>query len=255
MNCSDFRRLYTTDPRDPDPALNAHCRACPACEEYAVRVDRFEALLGRAVAVDLPEAAIPRVPGAVAGDARPPMFGPAAPAGLAQRVQSRWTASMRMPWWHCLSLSAAAALALALMVGVAVWTGSAGGSFERGLMAHIREDADALRGSASVSPRRLAVVLASAGLSLAGNLGTVTFAGFCLVQGRWGAHLVVAGAHGPVTVIILPGDSEAGGAFEAGSYHGLVVLAARGSISLVSHRRDDLPPMAARVQQAVRWKL
>jgi hypothetical protein len=84
----------------------------------------------------------------------------------------------------------------------------------------------------------------------------VTYAQTCLFRGERVAHLVVQGAHGPVTVMLLrhvhvdrtvPVDED--------GFHGVIVPAGKGSIAIVTNNATPVQPMEQELATHVEWTL
>ena len=60
MNCEHYRQAIGADPSYGGGA--EHLRECAACQAYRSEMQALEAMLGRALAIDVPEATVPDLP-------------------------------------------------------------------------------------------------------------------------------------------------------------------------------------------------
>ncbi len=269
MNCLEFRRRFTIDPAGNGPEIAAHRQQCPACDRFAERMGEFEKRLRQAMAVDMPEGMAERIGRRL--EAETPKLTEESldrhlesamrvdvPEGLAGRILLRHSLErqrrVRRRWY----LSAALAAGLALAVGLSIFWLSPGshGGLAHEVVAHIEEDTQALLSRAQVRDFALSATLASFGMYLEEDIGSVTYAGICEVGTTLGVHLVVAGESGPVTVIVLPYKRmPRARAFQTDGYTGLLLPAHHGSIAVVAQHPQAVAPTAQRVSKALRWSL
>lgn len=189
--------------------------------------EQFEALIARALAVDVPAPAA----------ARPPSTRPAL---------ARW---------------AGLAAGVALVVGVALFQlrpPGPTGDITRDVIAHIHHEPGALvRTAQAVSPAAFEKVMQSAGVVLTPPLGTVSYVKLCPFRGEMVAHFVVQGQSGPVTVLLLP-DEEVRTPMpvdEDGFRGTIAPLEIGGSIVVVGEPSEDLRDIQDRIADAVRWRI
>ncbi len=220
MNCLEFRRRVGAEPAADDRELAAHRAGCAACARYQDELLALDALLLRALQVDLPRAA-PR------------------PAAAPPRL--RW-------------MALAASLLLAVAVGFGLWVSSPRPSLAREVMGHVLHEPFALQAAGAVDAASIEGILGPTGTRLQPGLGDVTFAANCLFEGRVVPHLVVQMEQGPVTVLLLEHRrvSEPTRLAEQG-YAGVVLPAPRGSIAIVGRELTDLDAVAKQVFEAVEW--
>lgn len=193
--------------------------------------DTFEALLERALQVDVPD------PIRASHDrATPP-----------RRTLWRWPAL---------------AAGLVLVVGVAInllrQTGYLStGDFAKDVVVHIHHESHALvRTNEAVSDETLEGVLRAAGVAM-GPVGAVSYVKLCPFRGEMVAHMVVQGEQGPVTVLLLPEEALSGPVTveEDGFVGTIVPLESGGSIAVVGTPGEPIERIQNRVAAAVRWRL
>ena len=93
------------------------------------------------------------------------------------------------------------------------------------------------------------------GADVRGDPGEVRFANLCTIRDRRVAHLVVAGARGPVTVLIMPDEGVRRSiAIEDERRRGRIVPYRNGALAVVSERPQPLGRIEERVRSALQWR-
>jgi hypothetical protein len=207
MNCLDFRRVASTQPRQLDAAAREHAAACAACRATLERELRLDERIHAALQVPAPDALADRV-----------LMG----QGLRRRAIPRW------------------AIAATVLLGAALaWQVPpelAGRGLAREALAHVAEEPQALRIRNAIAPQELAAALASQGLRLAAEIGQVTYSQLCPMGNGHARHLVIRTAQGPVTVFLLPAETQRLRRAErdAGGMAVVAMPAPRGSLAVVA---------------------
>jgi hypothetical protein len=124
---------------------------------------------------------------------------------------------------------------------------------DREVLSHIEKEASHLAERRELSPAQVNEVLATLDITVAGDLGTVHYAGTCWIHMRLGAHLVLSGEKGPVTVLLLPDQRVAGRIpIRDRSLRGIIVPVEWGSIAIVGEPGEALDVIERRLRHAVR---
>ena len=224
MNCLDYRRESLAQPAAGGDAAVQHRTDCADCAAWTLDRQRAERGLQRALAVPVPD-------------------------GLAARVlmPSEWQRPRRFPRAF-VGAMAAGLLAVAVLVGLELVPQPALAS---AVIEHVYHEPDLLLpGTDAVDPQRLRDVLARVGGRLDGEVGRITHAGLCPVRGELAAHLVVAGEHGPVAVLVMPAAAVTRAEHVADEwFQGEIVPLAHGSVAVIGEHGENLGELAARVQQ------
>jgi len=98
----------------------------------------------------------------------------------------------------------------------------------------------------SVVPARIASMDRSAGL--------ITYAQSCKINGKDVPHLVVQGEHGPVTILLMPGEKIPNALpLEGDTVHGVILPVGSGSIAIIGVREERLDLIEDRVLKSVTW--
>jgi hypothetical protein len=265
MSCTDFQRRCTNEPASGDAALRQHLADCPDCARFAKQLEGSEAALRGAIGIPVPgrpaKPSWKRIEGELDRPADADFdrrLGQAmrveVPPGLGGRILSRHAVQRRRARRWYLSLAVVASIALAV-VTVTHTPRQPGDGLPGELVAHIQHEGEALESNAEVSPAKLEATLAVLGVALDDSLGRVTYAVVCEFRRALGAHLVVTGRRGPVTIFILPAERVAASRrFDHARYAGIIIRHARGSVGIVGRHDEALEPVAKRLEQALRWR-
>lgn len=229
-DCLAFRRQVGATPDEPDAALQAHERSCPACAAFAREQRALDRRLQVALRLDVP-------------------------AELPARVIWRQAARRRLPRRLALAagfvLVAGLGLVLAQLLPPAVLPA---GPLVADVVAHIEHEPDLLLPtSARAEPVRVRAVLTRGGVELPEPLPDVVHAGLCPFRGHLVPHLVVNVDGEPVSVLVLANETVTRAeAIHVDGYDGIVVPNGQGSIAIVAPRPDLIAPVRARFD-TVRW--
>jgi hypothetical protein len=225
MNCLEFRQHYLADPRSRDGAYLEHKHACRACGEFAAQEAAFEQALGGALAVDVPQ-------------------------GLTARVilsQTLHQARRRRTF-----VAAAAVMLLAIPVA-AVLLRPLTTSLEQEVVAHIAGERDHLAAHGPVPDRAVLAVLSTIGVEAKEPPANVRYAGVCPIRRQPGGHLVLAGAHGPVTVLLMPRETvRERRPIATAEFRGVILPAGDGSIAIVGAPGEELETIERQLDRTLR---
>jgi len=239
VDCLDFRRTAGADPRHLGPEALAHAESCRRCSAHLRELLALDERILAALRVPLPSSSSAATPGSrsrsrVAADLHTPSR-----VGIDRR---RWFAL-------------AASIVAGVMVGTLLWVAGPRDSLARDLVEHIADEPQSLAVTdRPAEPGPLEEVLASGGIGLRPEIGTVTYARSCPFHGHVVPHLVVRTRSGPVTVMVLRDERPARPVdFSEGGYSGRIVPAGPGSIAVVGAAGTDLESITAEVLAAVVW--
>lgn len=225
MNCFEFRRQLTIDPRSQDADLLQHKRECPACAGFAAQQVRFEERLAEALHVGVPTELRAR---------------------LVLRQSLHQSRRIR-------TLAIATTVLLTVALAGGWWLRPLSPSLDQTVIAHIEEERDLLTLRDRVPEAKVAQLLQAIGMPLQGHVGEIRHAGICVIGKHQGGHLILAGTKGPVTVLLLPGESVARRkSFEGGGFQGILVPTGYGGMAIVGEPGEGLDTVAHRLQIALR---
>ena len=196
--------------------------------------EQFEALLGEALRVEVPES----------GEAR--KAAPAAPARRSAPV---------LRWALAASVILAVGATLYRLVDSAYF---ASDDLLADVMTHVDHEPAALAfPAAAVSEDSFSGVMQAAGISMSPIDGKVTYVKLCPFRGEMVAHFALSGSSGPVTVMLLPNEQVDKPMMvdEEGFQGTIAPLSIGGSIAVVGEPGEDIQDIQNRVADAVRWRL
>jgi len=206
----------------------------------------------------------------------------APPAGLAARVMLKQSFAPRR-WVPRLAVAATVLMAIAATSVTYLWNRPL--SLEAEVLAHIHAEPEALAAPGPVDADKLAAVLRALGAQLDSAPGDdamdgggtspgmgevdrvgsersrprrelaveVRYAGICDIRRRPGAHLVLAGERGPVTVLLMPDERVSQRApLRTGDLEGVVLPVDGGSMAIVGSRGEPLNALAVEMLHPTR---
>lgn len=224
MNCPEFRQRYLADPRCQDSAYLDHKHDCRACGEFAAQEAVFEQALSGALAVEVPPSLTARV---ILNQ-------------TLHQAQRRRT------------LVAAAAVLLAIPVA-ALLLRPLSASLEQDVIAHIAGERDHLAAHGPVPDNAVMAVLTTIGVEARQPLAYVRYAGVCPIRRQPSGHLVLAGTHGPVTVLLMPRETiRQRLPIATAEFRGVILPAGDGSVAIVGTPGEALETIEQQLNQALR---
>ena len=125
------------------------------------------------------------------------------------------------------------------------------------IVAHLDHETGAMVvTSTPVGESDLNNVFQGSGADLDRDVGLVTYARSCVINGKNVPHLVIQGENGPVTLLLMPeehvGEAEA---IEGQSLRGVILPVGEGSIAIVGDREEDLGRIQKQVVDSVTWSI
>ncbi len=243
MNCLQFRRKLLEDPRCQEPDFKRHGRECAACQREFERVQAFEASLREAVHIQPPAGLEERILRAQWQEASPTK--PPTPTSTPRR------------YWPAIAAGIVMLFSATLLYENG-WREKTRGpqDLETSVLNHIQDELPHLHEVHDVPRQRLAKLIAQLGGELKIPLRHVNFAGKCQMRKHPGAHLVLAGEKGPVTILIMPGEKiPAARRFHSKRFDGELMPLDNGSVAVVGERNEDIARIANRIAQSIRWRI
>lgn len=234
MNCEDYRQAIAAEPSYDGG--EAHLSACADCRAFRDAMRTLDGRIGRALAISVPELRLPDLPDIDSANVVP----------LAGRP--RFT----MPAW----LAVAAMLMLAAFVGLRmVGSNVSYPSLTDEIVAHLDHEPYALRVTDEpVDARRLARVVPANVAAMNHDAGLITYAQTCVIHGKRVPHLVIQGARGPVTILLLPDEAvESAVQIEGESINGIILPVGNGSVAIIGERDEELGKIQQNVLKSVTW--
>jgi len=240
MNCEDYRKAIAAGPSETFDGAAEHVAACASCRAYRDEMLRFDETIRAALRVDVPPLRMPDLP-SLRDDENV--------VSLPRTRRPRMTP----PAW----LGLAAGIVLAAVVGGRLFgPGPSYASLADEVIAHLDHEPGALRRvSTPVSARSLQAVIEDDVEEMDEAIGLITYARSCVINGRTVPHLVMQGAAGPITLLLLP-DEHVDNAIplQGESVNGVILPVGDGSIAIIGERDERLDEIEQRVIDSVRWK-
>jgi len=233
MNCEEYKQTIGADPKFDGGA--GHLSECTECQTYCDEMRALDMKIGRALALEVPELAVPELP------------------DMENVVSLPERRRLSTPTWFAM----AATVLLALFVGVRfVGTGDVVyESLADEVLAHVSHESTALRVTdIAVSDDHLRDVVPANIAEMDANASLITFAQTCLINGNDVPHLVIQGKRGPVTILLLPDEmiSEAVVLDDKNS-HGVILPVGDGSIAIIGAQEEQLDEIQKQILQSVMW--
>jgi hypothetical protein len=209
VNCIDVRRLVATDPGVITSAMEDHLNRCAACRKMLEQEQEFNVQLNDAMQVPVPEGLHSRI--------------------LLRQSTNERKQQRRFTQWTALAASIAA-LAITLHFSFIITR-----PVEAVVLTHIQDELNHLVERNDVQLDAANYVLQSIGQRLTASVGTINYAGKCKIRrNQPGAHLVLNGSKGPVTVLLMPGEKiQHRRNIRSSDFDGVIVPTQDGSIAIV----------------------
>lgn len=226
MDCLTLRRLVLADPHRADEAIIEHIADCRQCGSYKREICRLDYMLENAVKLPVPECL---------------------PARILVRQSNK---SRRIGVWG-ISAALAACCIIAVAIGLRVMPPAAA-QWQAAVQTYMNQTGSAPDLSLAVAHREVNAILQQLGVSLNADIGAIAAAAPCVIGNRKGAHLVVAGDYGPVTILIMPhADIREPVAFETAKMSGVIAPCPRGSIAILGSAMEPIEKIRQRFQRAI----
>jgi hypothetical protein len=236
MNCDDYKQAIGADPSFDGGA--GHLSECQSCQEYRREMQALDLKIGRALALDVPELAMPSLEDVDTGNV--------------VTLEPRRRVAMKT-WF-----SVAATVALAVFIGFRYGPDDTTGysSLADEVLAHVTHAPAALQVTdKKVSDDHLQKIVPASIANMDHSSGLITFAETCPISGYDVPHLVIQGEHGPITIMLLPNEKiSAAISLDDENSHGVILPVGDGSIAIVGSRDEKLEDVQKKILQSVTWE-
>jgi Protein of unknown function (DUF3379) len=245
MKCEEYREAITADPSESFEGGAGHAATCEPCTAFKNEVRRADERIARALAISVPELRLPELP-ELRGD----------PSSKVTVLPDRRSRSS-LPGW----LGLAAVLAAAAVLGVRMLgPESPSPTLAAQVIAHMDyEEASRQVTTVAVSDQTLKSAIDADVSQMDPNLGLISYARTCEINGHTVPHLVVQGKTGPITLILLPDETIGDPIPLSGDrVHGVILPVGPGSVAIIGQRDDQMAEVGAigqRVVDSVKWSL
>lgn len=241
MNCEQYRAAIAADPSYEDSS--GHLCGCAACEAYRAEILELERLIGRALALDVPELAMPEL---IAEES------PGSSRSMSDNVTELPKRNWASPAW----LAMAASVVVAALLGIRLL--SSGVEYESladEILAHLDHEPYALQVTdVPVSDARLASVVPANVAQMDHSAGLITYARSCVINGHEVPHLVIQGERGPVTILLMPEETIAEPQqLEGENINGVILPVGSGSVAIIGESDESLEKIQQQVLKSATW--
>lgn len=240
MNCEDYKIAKLSDSEFNDNS--GHVDDCAACQEFSAEFAAFDEKLALAMDLDVPPLSMPDL-AALETDSVVPLT----PRGASSPTKPT-----------IVRYALAASVLVAAFVGFQLFNSDHSvASLESQVLAHVDHEPQALLPSVTpVDSRTLKKVVPSTIGTMNHNAGLITYAETCPINGKAVPHLVIQGAHGPITILLMP-DEEIGEnkVLDGENVHGFLLKVGKGSIAIIGERDEQLDRVKENVVNSVAWDI
>ncbi|MEM1263517.1 MAG: DUF3379 family protein [Pseudomonadota bacterium] len=225
---------------------------CDRCRAYAEKAMAFEAKLRAALEVPVPEIPMP--------DLSSPLQSTITnlDAARAERRASKPPSRRRYTF-----LALAASVVLAAVAGfrfleqpTAEFDGRPDLVAE--LLHHVDHERDEMRVKATpASTSTVSYVTTTAGTKVDEDIGLISYARSCVVNGNTIPHLIVQGKNGPITLLIMPDEPiKQAVPFSDGEFHGVIVpVGETGSVAIIGRMGEPLDDIRDSIADKIRLSI
>ena len=244
MNCEQYRKAIAADPSYDDSS--GHLSDCAACEAYRAEILELEQMIGRALALDVPELAIPELPEVVAEESS---------ESSASTTDNLVTLPNRRRVYQTWFAMAATVVVAAFLGFRLLSSGIEYDSLADEVLAHLDHEPYALRVSdVAVSDARLASVVPANVAQMDHSAGLITYARSCVINGHEVPHLVIQGERGPVTILLMPQETISGPQqLEGVNINGVILPVGSGSVAIIGESDEPLEKIQHQVLKSATW--
>lgn len=243
MNCEDYREAIAADPSESFEHGAAHAADCNSCSAFRAEMQALDEIIASALAIDVPQLKMPELPPLTEDDDK------------VAHLPFRRTARLSTPAW----LGIAASFALAAVIGVQFVGG--GPSHDQLLvaevLAHLDHEPWALEVTdVGVSDERFSRVVNPQIGTMSRNIGLVSYAQSCLINGMTIPHLVVQGKKGPITILLMPDESVSSPvSIDGEGVKGVILPMGKGSVAIIGERDENIQDFSNTVVNSVEWSI
>jgi len=257
IDCRQYRRALLADPAHAAPEWAAHRESCASCAEFTARLRSFEDRLARAVRLPAPAGQAVAEGERPGGEVLPLRPGGARGPRGHRGPERAWD---RRGFMRRGRFALAASVLLGAGLAAILWLAVPRSSLADDVVAHMAGEPDAWRSTGAAVPApALAAVLREAHVRLSKGAGVVSYARSCSFRGHRVPHLVVQGADGPATVMVLVHEKVPGEAhFDEQGYRGVIVpVAGHGALAVLMQvggaDSKSVERIAAQLIASIEW--
>jgi len=243
MNCEDYREAIAAEPSESFEGGAEHVAACASCSAYRAEMRALNDTIARALAIEVPELKLPDLPPIGEEDEN------------VVNMPFRRVSRITTPAW----IGIAASFALAAVIGVQLIGNGAVHDqlLAEQVLAHLDHEPWALKVTdVAVSDKQFNRVVNPAIGTMDRNVGLVSYAQTCIINGMNIPHLVIQGEKGPITLLLMPNEMVSSPVILSGeSVNGVIFPVGDGSIAIIGERDERIEELKQRVMDSVEWSI
>ncbi len=250
MQCDDYRERIAADPSGSFDGEAGHATDCVACANYRDEMRALDERIAAALSIAVPALRLPQLPSQL------PSMDAAGPGSIVDLHTRRPATRLPLPAWIGIAatLAAVAFLATRMLAPELVAP-----SLAEQVIAHMdHEQSSRQVTSVAVPEQVLGRVIDDNVATMETGRELVTYAMSCVINGRTVPHLVIQGADGPVTLILMADEQIDGPIPLSGNnVHGVIVPVGSGSVAIIGERAEQLSEIdeiGRRLVETVTWK-
>ena len=160
-----------------------------------------------------------------------------------------------MPAW----IGIAATVVIAAFVGLRMIDPDPGSGLplDQEVLAHFDHEPSALQvTTVAVSGEKLSSVINPSIGTMDRNVGLVTYANSCVINGRTIPHLVIQGERGPITLLLMPEEMIDGVmTLDGKGVSGVILPVGNGSVAIIGEQDEPLDEIEQRIIDSVEWSI
>ena len=237
MNCKDYKEAIAAYPPQAFDGAD-HAVACESCDTFRDEILALDERIEGALVIAVPDLKLPELPILGQDDAN------------VVNLPFRKPARLSAPVW----IGLAASLVIATVVGVRFLSNDVVyPSLADEIIAHLDHELGALQiTDKSVSERKISRVVERDVAEM--DIGLITYARSCVINGHTIPHLVIQGERGPITLLLLPDEMvDSAVALEGVGITGVILPVGNGSIAIIGERDEPLDNLKNRLVNTVKW--
>jgi len=240
MKCNDYRYAIAGEPSKSDD-LDAHAAGCESCANFRDQMLALDLKIAQALDVAVPDLVLPDLP-TLSND-----------NGNVVSLPQPGSRRPTVPVW----IGLAASLVLVAFLGIRfVISDIEHRSLAAEIVAHLDHEPRAWRSSnVAVSEQSLASVVRDDVEQMADDIGLVTYARTCVINGHTIPHLVIQGEYGLITLLLLPDEFiNRATPIEGLGIEGVILPVGNGSIAIIGERGERVTELENKLINSVKWK-
>ncbi len=241
MNCEDYKEALAGDPSASFEGGAEHVAACESCATFQTEMQSLDAMIAKALSVDVPELKLPELTDIEDDNV--------------VKLPFRGKQTFSIPTW----IGIAATVVLAAFVGLRMVDLDPGSGLllSEEVLAHFDHEPRALEiTNVAVSDEQFSSAVNSSIGTMDRNVGLVTYAQSCIINGNVIPHLVIQGQKGPITLLLMPEEMiDAAMILDGKGVNGVILPMGNGSIAIIGERDEPLDEIEQQIIDSVEWSI